>query len=243
MEQINSKFKRPATLGLTVVLLATAGMIASGCARQAPVQTAAVLEGGRDVVRTERSPAGASLNSHPVNLTPQEISALLRGVRAWERRNVIHELLMGEADRKRAFREDEISVLAPALSRALAQATRTDRVYFHLSHPTETGDEETTTGWAYVREPLLYLVLTEVHDKHGPQPDISKYDRQLPNIPEVPGPFNVTFEPEEYLARVVSASPWFSPEQQEQLEIRFRKALSIAEPLSGEEPKPGSSKP
>ena len=199
MEQINGRFKRPATLGLTVVLLATAGVIASGCARQAPVQTAAVLEGGRDVVRTERSPAGASLNSHPINLTPHEISTLLRGVRVWERRNVIHELLMGKADKKRAFREDEISVLAPALSRGLAQATQSDRVYFHLSHPTETGDEETTTGWAYVREPLLYLALTEVHDKHGPQPDISKYDRQLPNIPEVPGPFNVTFEPEEYL--------------------------------------------
>lgn len=243
MEQINGRFKRPATLGLTLVLLATAGVIASGCAHQPPVQTAAVLEGGRDVVRTERSPAGTSLNSHPINLTPHEIATLLRGVRVWERRNVIHELLMGAADKKRAFREDEISILAPALSRGLAQAAQTDRVYFHLSHPTETGDEETTTGWVYVREPLLYLVLTEVHDKHGPQPDISKYDRQLPNIPEVPGPFNATFEPEEYLERVGSASPWFSPEQQERLEIRFRKALSIAEPLPGEEPKPGGSKP
>lgn len=243
MEQIDDRLTRGVLWSLAFVLLAAGGAIASGCARQAPVQTAAVLEGGRDVVRTERSPAGASLNSHPINLTPHEISTLLRGVRVWERRNVIHEIFMGEADKKRAFREDEISILAPALSRGLAQAAQTDRVYFHLSHPTETGDEETTTGWVYVREPLLYLVLTEVHDKHGPQPDISKYDRQLPNIPEVPGPFNVTFEPEEYLARVVSASPWFSPEQQEQLEIKFRKALSIAESLSGEEPKPGSSKP
>ncbi|TAJ07014.1 MAG: hypothetical protein EPO61_13605 [Nitrospirae bacterium] len=243
MEQINSRLTRKVLWSLAFVLLAMDGAIASGCARQAPVQTAAVLEGGRDVVRTERSPAGASLNSHPINLTPHEISALLRGVRVWERRNIIHELLMGKADKKRAFREDEISVLSPALSRGLAQAARTDRVYFHLSNPTETGDEETTTGWVYVQEPLLYLVLTEVHDKHGPQPDISKYDRQLPNISEVPGPFNVTFEPEEYLERVGSASPWFSPEQQEQLEIRFRKALSIAEPVPGEEPKPGSLKP
>lgn len=171
-----------------------------------------------------------------MKLQPNDIATLLRGVRVWERRNVIHEFLAGKADKKRAFREDDIAVLAPAISKALEQAGTTERVYFHLSDLSETGDEETSTGWLYVREPLLYLILTEVHDKHGPRPDISRYDRQLPDIPEVSGPFNVTFEPEEYLEQVVSASPWFSPEQQEQLEIRFRKALSHAEPSPGGEP-------
>jgi hypothetical protein len=50
-----------------------------------------------------------------------------------------------------------------------------------------------------VRGPILYLSLSEAHDKHGPEPDIGKYDRQMPNVPEQSAAFDVTFEPEEYL--------------------------------------------
>lgn len=213
----------------SLVAFAAGGALLIGCANIPAARTTAVIEDGRDVIRLEQMP-GAGPYSHPVRLSPGEITTLLRGVRAWERRNVIHRLLMGEADKKRAFREDEIAILAPKLSQALAQAGPSERVYFHLSRVTESGDEETTTGWLYVQEPILNLVLSEVHDVHGPQPDIGKYDRQMPNIPEVAGPFNATFEPEEYLVRVVSGSPWFAPEQEERLEINYRKALPVLTP-------------
>jgi hypothetical protein len=216
-------------LGQGLLGVIALGVWLAGCASAPAARTTAVIEEGRDIVRLEQVP-GAGPYSHPVKLTADEIKTLLRGVRSWERRNVIHRLLLGEADKKRAFREDEIATLAPRLSKALAQAGPGERVYFHLSRATESGDEETTTGWIYVRDPILNLVLSEVHDIHGPQPDIGKYDRQMPNIPEVPGPFNVTFEPEEYLVKVESVSPWFSPEQQERLEIDYRKALPVLSP-------------
>jgi hypothetical protein len=216
-------------------------IMAFGCATAPNARTTAVIEEGRDVVRLEQVP-GVPQYTHPVKLSPNDIKTLLRGVRAWERRNAIHELLAGEAVRKRAFREEELAELAPKLSQALAQAGPSDRVYFHLSLATEAGDEETTTGWIYVQEPVLHLVLSEVHDLHGPQPDISKYDRQMPNVPELPGPFNITFEPEQYLIRVVSTSPWFSPEQHERLEIDYRKALpALAPESSGDAPAGGVS--
>ncbi|MGZ9189299.1 MAG: hypothetical protein ACXW39_04500, partial [Nitrospira sp.] len=91
---------------------------------------------------------------------------------------------------------------------------------------TEHGQEETTTGWLTIREPLLYLSLSEVHDRHSPGPDISKYDRQMPNVPEASAEFNVTFEPEEFLAKVRSAGRLFAPDQREELQIRYREALS-----------------
>ncbi len=87
-------------------------------------------------------------------MTATEVGTLLRGVRAWERRNFIHRLYAGEADRTRAFKDEEIATLAPALSKALAQATPAQRAYFHLSHATDQGEEETTNGWLSVRGPI-----------------------------------------------------------------------------------------
>lgn len=195
-----------------------------GCAGQPPTKTTSVLEAGRNVVQLEADPESTS-NSHPATLTSAEIGTLLRGVRAWERRNLFHRLYAGEAPRTRAFRDNEIALLAPALSKALAQADPSERIYFHLSHATEAGEEETTTGWIAVREPILYLAVSEVHDRHGPVPDISKYDRQMPNVPEVSAAFDVIFEPEEYLQAVESKGRFWATDQREELQIRYREAL------------------
>jgi hypothetical protein len=152
------------------------------------------------VVQLESDPESTS-NSHPTLLTSTEVGTLLRGVRAWERRNIFHRLYSGEAPRTRAFRDDEIALLAPALSKALAQADPSERVYFHLSHATEAGEEETTTGWVAVR------------------------DRQMPNVPEVSAAFDVIFEPEDYLKAVESKGRFLAPDQREELQIRYREAL------------------
>jgi hypothetical protein len=207
-----------------------------GCASRLPLPQQTIYESGLNLVRLEADP-DSSQNMHPVALTPTETGTLLRGVRSWERRNVIHRLFSGQANRTRAFRDEEITLLAPALSKALALATPTQRVYFHLSHVTDEGEEETTTCWVSVRGSLLILSLSEVHDRHGPGPDISKYDRQMPNVPEESAAFDVTFEPEEYLVRVVSGGRLFAPDQREELDIRYREALAALPAQPGLEPK------
>lgn len=210
-------------VGLLCMLIGMALM--AGCAGAPPLPGKTIYESGLNQVRLEQDPDSTS-NTHPAALTPTEIGTLLRSMRTWEKRNVIHRLFSGEADRIRAFRNEEITLLAPALSKALAQAAPDQRVYFHLSHATDQGDEETTTGWLSVRDPLLLLSLSEMHDRHSPGPDISKYDRQMPNVPEASEAFEVTFEPEEYLARTRSAGRWFAPDQREELYIRYRDALT-----------------
>jgi hypothetical protein len=173
----------------------------------------------------EQDPDSAS-NTHPVTLTTAEVGTLLRGVRASERRNIVHRLLFGEADRTRAFRKEEIAVLAPALSTALSLADPTDRVYFNLSHATDQGDQETTTGWISIQGPILHLTISDVHTRHGPGPDISKYERQLPNVPEASSLYDVTFEPEEFLVWSSSSSR-LAPGQREELEILYKEALAV----------------
>src|SRR5919198_3755844 len=108
-------------------------LIAGACAPKAAQPVSMVSEEGLNTVRLETDPDGA-VNRHPSSLTASQIASLLRGVRAWERRNVIHRLLAGDASRTRAFREDEIAFLAPAIARELSQASPSQRVYFHLAH-------------------------------------------------------------------------------------------------------------
>jgi hypothetical protein len=80
-------------------------------------------------------------------------------------------------------------------------------------------------------------VLSEVHDRHGPGPNISRYDRQMPDIPQTSGSFDATFEPEQYLVKVRSGGGWFSADQREELLIRYRDALPSlpVHPLSEKE--------
>jgi hypothetical protein len=218
----NPQSDRRRSLRAGVLLLGV--IIVAGCVSRPPIPHKMVMQTGRNTVWVERDPDSA-VNTHPVNLSPTEVGTLLRGVRSWERRNLLHRLYAGQSDRRRTFRDEEIAVLAAPLSKALAQATASERVYFHLSHPTDQGDEETTTGWISVRDSILYLSLSEAHDKHGPEPDIGKYDRQMPNIPELTAEFDATFEPEEYLVKVKSAGRLFAPDQREELHIRYLEAL------------------
>ena len=161
---------------------------------------------------------------------------MLRGVRASERRNIVHRLLFGQPDRTRAFRKEEIAVLALPLSTALSLAEPTERVYFNLSHVTDQGDQETIMGWISIRGPVLHLTISALHDQHGPGPDISKYDRQLPNIPEASASYDVTFEPVDFLAKASSRARFWEPDQREELQIRYRETLTALPPYPGLEP-------
>jgi hypothetical protein len=210
--------------GLLILLASATISIHVGCAAKTAQQIKPITEEGLNIVRLEQSP-DSQTNTHPVALTPSEVGTILRGVRVWEQRNAIHRLVSGQAPKTRAFRDDELSFLAPAISRALAQAAPSDQVYFHVSHVTPTGEEETTSGWIFIRNPILHLVLSDVHDRHGPGPNISRYDRQMPDIPETSGSFEATFEPEQYLVKVRSGGGWFSGDQREELLIHYRDAL------------------
>jgi len=210
---------------LCALLLIVGMSIAAGCASQPVSSARTIYEAGLNTVRLEQDPDSTS-NAHPATLTATEVGTLLRGVRASERRNIVHRLLFGQADQTRAFRKEEIALLASPLSMALALAEPTERVYFNLSHATDQGDEETTTGWISIRGPILNLTISGVHDRHSPGPDISKYDRQLPNIPEASALHDVTFEPEEFLAKAASRARFWAPDQREELQIRYQEALA-----------------
>lgn len=225
MNNISHPPQRPLSPRAGLILAFIGVVAAAGCAPQSPAPSKTIYQSGFNQVRIEKDPSSTT-NTHPASLTATEVGTLLRGVRVWERRNALHRLFVGQADKTRAFRDREIAVLAPALAKALSQASPAERVYYHLSHATEHGEEETSTGWLSIQGATLHLALSEAHDRHGPGPDISKYDRQMPNVPERSPAFDATFEPEEYLVKVRSGGSLFAPDQQEELLIRYKEALT-----------------
>jgi hypothetical protein len=234
MNPVQNTFSQRAAWPLRAILIIAGISIAAGCASQPVSSGRTILDAGLNTVRLEQDPYSTS-NAHPVTLTSAEVSTLLRGVRASERRNLLHRLIFGQADPTRAFRKDEIAVLASPLSTALSLAEPTERVYFKLSHATDQGDQETTTGWISIRDSILHLTISNVHERHSPGPDISKYDRPLPNIPEASASYDVTFEPEEFLVETISRTRFWAPDQREELQIRYQDALAAVAVQSGSE--------
>jgi hypothetical protein len=225
MNYDQSNWTQPSAWPLRALLIIVGIFLTIDCASQPVSSSRTIYEAGLNTVRLEQDPDSTS-NAHPATLTAAEVGTLLRGVRAAERRNIVHRLIFGQADQTRAFRKEEIALLALPLSTALSLAEPTERVYFNLSHATDQGDQETTTGWISIQGPILHLIISAVHDRHSPGPDISKYDRQLPNIPEASALYDVTFEPGDFLAKASSSARFWAPDQREELQIRYQDALA-----------------
>lgn len=236
-----------------LVLLLSLSLTLIGCAEIPEVKGRVMFVVGFNEVRLMPED-GAQRNNHPVTLSPTEIGTLLHRVLYGEQRNFLHRLIGGEAVRHRAFREDEIVLLAPALSHALAQAKPNERVFFHLGRPgpgggekgttplqtgmpgvafgrpATMGGEESTTGWVVVRGPLFHLLLSEVQHLHGPVADISQYIREMPNIPQTPTPFVLTFDPGKHMATEASWGSWLTQAPLVALAVRFREVLADLPP-------------
>lgn len=225
MKRDQNNLTRRSAWPLLALFLIAGLSIAAGCASQPVPSSRTIYEAGLNTVRLEQDP-DSTPNAHPATLTATEVGTLLRGVRASERRNIVHRLLFGQADHTRAFRKEEIALLALPVSTALSLAEPTERVYFNLSHATDQGDQETTTGWISIKGSILHLLISAVHARHSPGPDISKYDRQLPNIPEASALYDVTFEPEYYLTNVSTSFRFWAPDQREELQILYQDALA-----------------
>ena len=218
-----------------VILFFSISLLA--CASPPAIGGKAVFVNGVNEVRIVPEEDGVR-NSHPVNLTPSQIGTLLHRVFYGEQRTVVHRLLSGDPVKARAFRDPEIRLIAEPLSRALAEARPDERVYFRLGRPAQAGGEEITAGWMLIRGETLHLDLNEVHDVVAPGPDISKYQREQPDVPQAPTPFTASFEPEEYLAGKASKGSWLAPDQLEELQIRYKDALSALPPFKVMTPSP-----
>lgn len=166
----------------------------SSCARL-PYVTAVIHESPRALVvlQQEVSPAAYA---HPVELTSQQVAALLRGFTIREQHSLPLRWYAEEAPPTSVFREDEIRLVAPLLSEALRRAGPQERAAFSLYGPgmNPKYDRDVTAGWIAVRERYLHLTMEYVHSVQ-PATRFSPYDVNYPTPPAQPKPYVLYFEP------------------------------------------------
>jgi hypothetical protein len=142
-----------------------------------------------------------TLHDHPASISPELMKRILAGFLVREHRVALHVHFAGEAAKERVFREEEIALLAPRLSEALAGAQPTERVTYYLSQPQSSIKREITTGGLYVRGGLLHFILGNHRVIYGIPAYGMVYDRRYPARPTAAKSFDLFFEPEGAVVR------------------------------------------
>jgi len=167
------------------MLVAVLVLIGLGCAR-IPYTTTVVHEDQRVAVRLQReiTPAGYT---HPVQISPQQMAALLRGFSLREQQRLPLRWFAEETPPKKLFREDELQVLAPQLADALQKVGSEERVYFEVFAPgmNPRYRRDVTGGWVAVHDQLLHLTIDYFHVQQPvTQSDPYDYNYPTPWTPE-----------------------------------------------------------
>ena len=177
--------------GFAMAMLILAG---AACARL-PYSTRVIADDPRVAVMLQRDVEPVSY-SHPVQLSANEIAAILRGVSLREEARLPLRWYAEERPPKAVFREDEIALLAPGVADALAVARTDERVYFELRAPgmNPRYDQDVTAGWMAVREAYFHIAIEYFHAQQ-PLTRSSPYDYNYPTPRSAPGAFVLYFEP------------------------------------------------
>lgn len=135
-----------------------------------------------------------SAHSHPASISVEEMASVLRQLKVQEHRAALQRMIQGDAPRVPAFSEEEIALLAPRLSEALAQAKPNERVTFYVSYPQTSIKRVITTGGLYVRGTELHFILGNWRIVYGIPAYGMIYDRRYPMSPTAAKGFDLFFE-------------------------------------------------
>lgn len=160
----------------------------------------AVYEDPVNYVRLEEDDAvlpewPPSAHAHPKIISIEEMTNLLRGFMVQEHRIWLQKWIQGEAPFEAAFRENELRLLAPLLSEALAEAKPNERISFYLSEPQTSVKRTITTGGLYLRKTEMHFILGNWQIIYGIPTYGMIYDRRYPMRPTAAKGFDLFFQP------------------------------------------------
>lgn len=189
---VDRKAKQLAMFGLTV--LSAIAVILTGCARL-PYTTKTVHEDSRVAVTVQQEVTPARY-THPVQLTAEQVAAILRAFSLREEQRLPLRWFAEEAPPRQVFREDELVWVSPYLAEALQKAGPEERAHFQLFAPgmNRADSRNVTAGWVAIREPYFYLTIEYFHTE-VPIRTIDNYYSDNPLLPPQPKTYLLFFEP------------------------------------------------
>jgi hypothetical protein len=178
----------------TAALVIPVMSAAAGCARM-PYTTQTVHEDFRVAVDVQKEIAAARY-THPVQLTADQVAAILRNFSLREEQRLPLRWFAEEVAPKPIFREEELVWVSPYLVEALQKAGPEERAHFQLFAPAMNRAEarNVTAGWVAVRDPYLYLTIEYFHTDI-PSRHTDPYYPNNPAMPPQPKTYLLFFEP------------------------------------------------
>ncbi|BFU96989.1 MAG: conserved protein of unknown function [Nitrospira sp.] len=134
-------------------------------------------------------------HSHPRTFTSEEIARVLTGMKVQEHRIWLQKWIQGEAPLVPAFRDEEVTILAPQIAEAFAAAAYNERITFYLSQPQTSAKRVITTGGLYVRDSEMHVLLGNWQIVYGIPTYGMIYDRRYPMRPTAAKGFDLYFQP------------------------------------------------
>ncbi len=135
---------------------------------------------------------------HPATIPPQRLAQVLRGLTVVQRDVVSGFDLLSSGKGAPAFRDEEVTYLAPIVSRALAKASPKDLVTFFLVGGGTEDRTLVTSGGLFVRGERIHVLLANARSSaYGIQYENTyRLDpRDTPLLPIAPRKFTAGFSP------------------------------------------------
>lgn len=227
--------------------LALSGLLLSGCV-QSQIVTVTIYDTPDAFVRleTDRTIDQNNGHTHPVDLSPGHMAALLGGIifeEPWAKLPLYDDL--SQPRRHPAFTEPEIDLFAPLLANALGKATPEEIVTFYRS-TTHSGTQRTvTSGGLYLQGNALHIVLANYRSLTHYSADIgvadTMDDRLTPLRALAPQRGKLTFEPREAAPELTESgmAKWFQEERREVVvQYKIVKPRTFSQPLAPVSPRP-----
>lgn len=179
-----------------------AGLIGACSPRQ--FTTVTIYDTPEAYVRLEfdRTVQKGAEHSHPVSLTPEQLSAVLGGVRIHEPNAFIRGDIFQQDPVPRihpAFPDKDIAFFAPLLALALGKATPEEVVTFYQTRNLSAISREVTSGGMFVRGEELHLILANYRSSTREMADLgmaeAQDDRLTPMQSFSPQRSRLDFEP------------------------------------------------
>ncbi|MFY4731051.1 hypothetical protein [Nitrospira sp. BLG_2] len=241
---------------LCLLIFGYLSFIVDGCASSRP--STPIHESAHGAVFLEDVSDASFQAAHPITLSETTVADILRGVHTKEKTGLL--LLLGKALKStnlndiRTFSEDDIEFLAPHITTALAQATPSHRVGFHLYSSTPeisqsqkaNHNRETTSGYLFADGLSLHFTLTQYRHRPGKKSnDSQKEPRPLPDTDGLRDR-EVTFLPEAAVRTdAYDRSSWIGKSEDRSLAIDYQLLARIlaAPPLRATQPVPAATAP
>jgi hypothetical protein len=147
------------------LLLALLCLVGTACSTTTPTGKI-IFDDPRGTVSLQTMSDRSIQASHPINLDPNLIAQLLRGIEIQEQEHGLQKLITNPSAPVPVFSDDQIRFLAPLLAEGLRTATPDQRIEYrvnatHKGYALESSTTETTAGSLYAYGRQLYVILSQ----------------------------------------------------------------------------------